>query len=129
MPFFVFVYIRSRYNVLLIFFPLLRTPKRATHPLGSSSRPTPPLGPTACVFLFPPTLIKTLLNVWFVLFFCRYRQFLSLHTAVSEHVNPQDMPHLPGKRILGSSVDPSFAEARGLALQVCLFDCCGSPQR
>lgn len=28
------------------------------------------------------------------------------------------MPHLPGKRILGSSVDPSFAEARGLALQV-----------
>ena len=53
-------------------------------------------------------------------FFCRYRQFLSLHTAVSEHVNPQDMPHLPGKRILGSSVDPSFAEARGLALQVCL---------
>lgn len=48
----------------------------------------------------------------------RYRQFLSLHTAVSEHVKPQDMPHLPGKRILGSSVDPSFAEARGLALQV-----------
>lgn len=49
----------------------------------------------------------------------RYRQFLSLHAAVSEHVRAEDMPHLPGKRILGSSVDPTFAEARGLALQVC----------
>lgn len=48
----------------------------------------------------------------------RYRQFLALHTAVCEYVKPEDTPPLPGKRILGSSVDPSFAEARGLALQV-----------
>eukprot|EP00904_Undaria_pinnatifida_P008524 jgi/Undpi1/4801/HiC_scaffold_19.g08154.m1 len=56
------------------------------------------------------------LHTWHVL--RRYRQFLSLHSALSEHVKAEDMPHLPGKRILGSSVDPSFAEARGLALQV-----------
>ncbi|CAN0393367.1 unnamed protein product, partial [Ectocarpus sp. 12 AP-2014] len=55
------------------------------------------------------------LHTWLVL--RRYRQFLSLHTAVSEHLKPEDVPHLPGKRLLGSSVDPSFAEARGLALQ------------
>lgn len=48
----------------------------------------------------------------------RYRQFLALHAAVSEQVRREDMPTLPGKRILGSSIDPSFAEARGLALQV-----------
>ncbi|CAM9739962.1 unnamed protein product, partial [Pylaiella littoralis] len=50
----------------------------------------------------------------------RYRQFLALHMAVCEYVEPEDTPPLPGKRILGSSVDPSFAEARGLALQVYL---------
>ncbi|CAM9149523.1 unnamed protein product, partial [Scytosiphon promiscuus] len=69
------------------------------------------------------------LHTWLV--FRRYRQFLSLHSAVSKHVKPDDMPHLPGKRILGSSVDPSFAEARGLALQVYLRQlvCVGSAWR
>ncbi|CAM9652252.1 unnamed protein product [Choristocarpus tenellus] len=56
------------------------------------------------------------LHQWRVL--RRYRQFLSLQQVISQHVPAADLPHLPGKRILGSSVDPAFAEARGLALQV-----------
>ena len=57
-------------------------------------------------------------NVFWLLSLFRYRQFISLHVAVAENVRREDMPHLPGKRILGSSIDPAFAEARGLALQV-----------
>ncbi|CAM9644124.1 unnamed protein product, partial [Discosporangium mesarthrocarpum] len=58
------------------------------------------------------------LHQWRVL--RRYRQFLSLHQVMSQHISPSRMPNLPGKRILGSSVEPSFAENRGLALQVYL---------
>lgn len=68
-------------------------------------------------FSVPPVnhALFTYLMLWNI---NRYRQFLSLHQAVGENVRAEDMPHLPGKRILGSSVHPSFAEARGLALQV-----------
>lgn len=56
----------------------------------------------------------------------RYREFKALHGALKHLYPGRDLPPLPGKRIFGSSVEPSFVEKRQMGLQSYLQEICSN---